>query len=131
MRKRVFLCCAAIDDAHAVQLIERARQEGVAVEFTRARGAMATDVAWERLRMTLRRCDGLIALVSSSSADDHAHLRTIQLAQDENMPVLLMWVDEPHSDVPRWLMGTHVNAWSWTNLRTFIDSLWFQAAQQR
>ena len=133
MRKRVLVSCARADDddAHVGPLRARARREDIAVQFIATQPGDTSDVQWEhRVRTCVRGSDGVVGLVSSTTAADVLQLWTIECAYSEKKPVLLIYVDAPSGDLPDRLPGRHINAWSWTNLKTFIESLWCQSIQR-
>jgi hypothetical protein len=65
----------------------------------------------------------LIALISKNTAKADGELWEIQCAYDENVPVMLMWINDERPAVPALLKGKLISVWGWANLKKFIENL--------
>ena len=134
MRKRVLLSSARADTSPASAFKERVKRELLDVDLIAPETSEASATPWEdTLRAAIRGADGVVALVSMNTQSDYTQLWTIRCAREANRPILLMDAAAPTDDepgsrdtgVPGSLDGHRVNGWSWANVSTFIDSLWF------
>jgi hypothetical protein len=79
------------------------------------------DSAWkERVRTRIRRCDGVIALVSKNSLTSSGQKWEVTCAKDEKKKILGMWC---YNDDRTDLAGVRTVTWSWGNITAFIDGL--------
>jgi hypothetical protein len=81
----------------------------------------AYDKDWkERVRTRIRRSDGVIALVSKSSLTSGGQKWEISCAQEEGKRVRgIRAYTNDQTDI----FGVYTVAWTWDNIRNFIDSL--------
>jgi hypothetical protein len=74
----------------------------------------------ERVRTRIRRCDGVIALISESSLKSSGQKWEISCAKEEKKKLLAIWAytDDrtAHPDVTTAI-------WTWDRVKNFIDSL--------
>lgn len=81
----------------------------------------AYDSGWkEKVRARIRRSDGVIALVSKNSLSSSGQAWEISCAKEENKKVLGVWV---YSEDRTSLTGVYTVAWTWDNIKNFINSL--------
>ena len=79
------------------------------------------DAAWkDRVRTRIRRSHGVIALVSKNSLSSTGQQWEIQCAKEEG--VKLRGIRAYSMDMTE-LTGVYTVAWTWENIRNFIDSL--------
>jgi nucleoside 2-deoxyribosyltransferase len=77
----------------------------------------------ERVRARVKRCDGVIALISRSTPDASGQLWEIQCAVEEGKPLMGLWIQDGYRAKPA-IMGTApIKAWTWDNVASFIDSI--------
>src|SRR5262249_53229891 len=82
------------------------------------------DEKWKtNCRARIKSCDRVIALISKNTAHAGGQLWEIQCADEEGIPIVLIWVDEQRPRLPSQLNGRRINVWSWPNLKAFIDKL--------
>jgi hypothetical protein len=77
----------------------------------------------ERVRKRVRRSDGVIALISSSTPKGTGQLWEIKCALEEGKPLLGLWIEDGYRTKPIEMGEAPVKAWTWDNLSSFIDSL--------
>lgn len=81
----------------------------------------AYDKDWkDRVRTRIRRSDGVIALVSSSSLTSSGQKWEIACAREENVPILGIWA---YTNDRTNLVGVRTVTWTWDAIKTFINSL--------
>lgn len=82
------------------------------------------DRAWkDRVRTRVRRSDGVIALISSSTPEADGELWEITCAVDEEKPLLGIWIEDGYRTKPREMGSARCKDWTWANVANFIDSL--------
>lgn len=79
------------------------------------------DKEWkERVRTRIRRSDGVIVLVSKNSLTSTGQKWEIECAREEGKKVRGIWAyTYDRTD----LAGVNTKAWTWDNIKDFIDSL--------
>jgi hypothetical protein len=81
----------------------------------------AYDKEWkDRVRTRIRRSDGVIALVSKNSLTSSGQKWEISCAKDEGKRIRGI---RAYTDDKTELDGVYTVAWTWDNIRDFIDSL--------
>lgn len=81
----------------------------------------AYETDWkDKVRTRIRRCHGVIVLVSKNSAASTGQAWEIQCAQEEDKPILGIWA---YSNDTTTIPGIKTVKWSDANLIAFIDSL--------
>lgn len=77
----------------------------------------------ERVRARIRRSDGVVALISSSTPKAAGELWEIQCAVAEKKPLLGVWIEEGHRTKPTAMGSAPCKTWTWANIGAFIDGL--------
>lgn len=122
--KRVFIAFAIEDKAYRDFLVGQAKLEKSTFEFTDMSVKEPWDTKWKtNCRTRIKGCDGLIALISKNTAKSDGELWEIACAYEEEIPVMLMWVDDNRPTLPASLKGKLINVWNWDNLKKFIGKL--------
>jgi hypothetical protein len=81
----------------------------------------AYDSDWkERVRTRVRRSDGVIVLVSKNSLKSSGQQWEISCAKEEKKKVRGIWA---YADDRTELDGVYTVAWTWDNIKNFIDTL--------
>lgn len=132
MRLRVFTAISSRDRNHRDSLVERARLEKLPFDFVDMSGHKSLDEVWRASCGTyIHGSDGVIALISEHTAEDPEQLWAIRCAYAEKKPIMLMYASQDEPALPEALLGKHVNASNWANLKTFMESLWLAASRSR
>ncbi|WOK08400.1 TIR domain-containing protein [Imperialibacter roseus] len=74
----------------------------------------------DRVRTRIRRSDGVLVLVSKNSFKSTGQKWEIQCAREEGKKVRGFWA---YADDRTDLEGVYTRAWTWDNIKDFIDSL--------
>ncbi|MBV9322853.1 MAG: hypothetical protein JO352_03575 [Chloroflexi bacterium] len=77
----------------------------------------------ERVRTRVRRSDGVIALISSSTPRATGELWEISCAIEEGKPLMGIWLEAGYRTKPSQLAGAPCKTWTWDNVADFIDGL--------
>jgi len=81
----------------------------------------AYETDWkEKVHTRIRRCDGVIALVSKNSLNSSGQKWELNCANEENKKVLGIWA---YTNDTTYLPGVNTGSWSWDRIAAFIDSL--------
>lgn len=123
---RIFTSFAVEDRSYRDLLVGQARNARSPFEFVDMSVKEAWDSQWKtKCRAKIRACDGMIALLSSSSPRAEGQLWEIACAKEERVPVIGIYVsatDRP-GYMPSELSGVRIVTWTWDNIATFIGSL--------
>ena len=124
MAKRVFITFAVEDAKYREFLVAQARNSKSPFEFRDMSVKSPWDYQWKtNCRTRVKGCDGLVALISKNTAKAEGQLWEIQCAYDEQVPVMLMWINDERPSLPSLIRNKRINIWSWDNLEAFIDNL--------
>jgi hypothetical protein len=124
LSKRIFISFAVEDVTYRDFLVGQARLKKSPFDFFDFSVKQPWDSQWKtNCRSRVKGCDGLVALVSKNTANAAGQLWEIQCADDDGVPVMLMWINDDRPAVPKLLQGRRINIWSWDNLKNFVDSL--------
>lgn len=77
----------------------------------------------QRVRARVRRSDGVVALISSSTPGASGELWEITCAVEEEKPLLGVWIESGYRTKPSEMAGARCVDWTWENVGAFIDSL--------
>jgi hypothetical protein len=120
-KKTVFVAFAIEDEKQRDLLKGQSLNTKSPFEYIDMSVKEAYDSAWkERVRTRILRSDGVIALVSRSSLNSTGQKWEIACAKEERKKVLGVWA---YSDDRTNLDGLRTVAWTWDNIKDFIDSL--------
>jgi hypothetical protein len=124
MAKRIFIAFAVEDSRYRDFLVAQAKNDKSPFEFVDMSAKEAWDEQWKtNCRTRVKGCDGVIALISKNTKNADGELWEIECADDEGVPIMLMWINDERPTLPALLNGKRINIWSWANLKTFIEGL--------
>lgn len=123
---RIFTSFAIEDRSYRDLLVGQARHAKSPFDFVDMSVKEPWSSQWKtNCRSKIRGCDGMIALLSSSTPNAEGHLWEVACALEERIPVRGMYVsatDRP-SYLPSELGNVRIMTWTWDNIASFIDSL--------
>jgi hypothetical protein len=122
--KRVFISFAIEDKKYRDFLVAQSKNENSPFEFT----DMSVKEPWksdwkEKCRTKIKGCDGVIGLISNSTPLASGEIFELECAYEENIPVMLMYINSDRPVLPAILRGKKIYTWSWDNIKNFIKSL--------
>jgi hypothetical protein len=123
---RIFISFAMEDKTLRDFLVGQSRNENSPFEFVDFSVKEPWDNNWKtNCRSRIRGCDGVVALISRSTAKADGALWEIKCAQEENIPLIGVYCysDNRPSVLPGILANTKVIDWSWNGIAKFIGSL--------
>lgn len=81
----------------------------------------AYESGWkDKVRTRIKRSDGVIALISSSSLDSTGQKWEIECSEEEGKPILPLWIYKDDRTKPD---GLSPEVWTWEGIKSFIESL--------
>ncbi len=121
--KRIFISFAIEDVRYRDFLVGQSKNEKSPFEFV----DMSVKEPWrsdwkEKCRIKISGCDGVIGLVSKNTPNASGEIFELQCAYQDRVPVLLMYINDDRPYVPL-LVNRKINIWSWSNIKTFINSI--------
>lgn len=122
--KRIFIAFAIEDVRSRDFLVGQARNENSPFEFVDMSVKQPWETDWEvKCRSRIKGCDGVIALISKHTPSATGQLFEIRAAEEEGIPMMLMYSSSDRPILPYPLSTKRVNLWSWDNIRAFINNL--------
>jgi hypothetical protein len=122
--KVVFIAFAKEDEGTRNLFTGQRVHPGKPFSFTDMSVKAPYDSQWkERVRTRIRRSDGVIALISSSTPRAAGELWEISCAVTEGKPLIGVWIEKGYRTKPSQLGSAKCIDWTWEGIATFIDSL--------
>ncbi|MEI6349303.1 MAG: TIR domain-containing protein [Bacteroidota bacterium] len=122
-RKRVFISFAIEDETYRNHLVNQARSEKSPFDFV----DMSVKQPWDELewkkrcRTKIKRCDGMIVLLSKKTWHSSGVRWEIKCAKEEGIPVIGMHIKKNDKGaIPPELRENKTIIWSWDNLNVSI-----------
>lgn len=123
-KKIVFLAFAKEDEATKNLFLGQRLNTDTPFEWTDMSVKDPYDREWqERVRTRVRRSDGVIALISSSTPGADGELWEITCAVDEGKPLTGIWIESGYRTKPKEMGNAPCVEWTWDNVAAFISSL--------
>ena len=126
MAKRVFISFAVEDKTLRALLAGQAKNNRSPFEFVDMSVKQPWDSAWKtKCRTKIKRCDGMLILVTKKTKNAGGQLWEVSCAKQENIPRRGIWgsTDDRPATLPKELNGVRVVNWTWDNIKNWIDSL--------
>jgi len=125
-KKRVFISFAIEDIKYRDDLVNQARKNHSPFDFI----DMSVKTEWEqsiwkkRCRTKIKKCDGVIALLSKNTHKAGGARWEMKCAREEGIKIIGMHIFKNNKGaIPIELKGKKVVEWSWDNLEKFINNL--------
>ena len=126
MPKRVFISFAIEDEKYRGFLVGQARNDNSPFEFYDMSVKEPWSDSWKtRCRTKIKGCNGTIALVSKNTHKADGQLWEVNCSKEEGVPVRGVYIstDNRPTWLPKEFNGVRVVAWTWDNIKNFINSL--------
>ncbi|WP_029603681.1 MULTISPECIES: TIR domain-containing protein [Kocuria] len=122
--KTVFIAFAKEDESTRNLFTGQRVHPDTPFEFTDMSVKEPYSSQWkERVRTRIRRSDGVIALISSSTPAATGQLWEIACAVEEGKPLLGIWIEDGYRTKPSQMGSAPCKVWTWDNVANFIDGL--------
>lgn len=125
-RKRVFISFAIEDVEYRDYLVKQARKKHSPFDLI----DMSVKKEWnqnewkDRCRSKIKRCDGVIALLSKNTQRASGARWEMKCAKEEGIPVIGMHIKKnDQGSIPPELKGKNIITWSWDNLANIIKKI--------
>jgi hypothetical protein len=125
-RKRIFISFAIEDVIYRDHLKDQARKEKSPFDYI----DMSAKKAWkesewkEKCRTKIKRCHGVIVLITHNTYDSEGVKYEIKCANEAKIPIIGMYVKKNDKGIPPIeLKGKQTIEWTWPNIETFINKL--------
>jgi hypothetical protein len=125
-RKRVFISFAIEDVLYRDYLVEQARKEKSPFDFIDMSVKQKWNEAeWKKsCRAKIKRCDGVIALLSKNTHKAGGARWEMKCAIEEKVKIIGMHIKKnDKGSIPPELKGKKIIEWNWNNLEKFINQL--------
>jgi hypothetical protein len=126
VKKRVFISFAIEDVNYRDYLVQQSKKSNSPFNFI----DMSVKKEWEqdewkkKCRTKIKRCHGVIALLSKSTHKAGGARWEIKCANEEKIKIIGMHIKKNNKGaVPSELTGKKVVEWNWENIQQFINSL--------
>ncbi|MBS1660278.1 MAG: TIR domain-containing protein [Bacteroidetes bacterium] len=122
---RVFVSFAKEDAQYRDFVVMQARNKRSPFEFMdMSIKEPYPETVWkDRCRAKIRRCDGMIVLLSKHTYHSSGARWEIKCAREERVRVMGMHIrNEDRGAIPPELKGKKIVNWNWENLQSFINS---------
>ena len=124
MTKSVFVAFSMDDEKTRNLFTGQRTLNGTPFEYIDLSVKERYDSDWKaKVTTRIRRSDGVIALISSSTPDSEGELWEIATAVAEGKPLLGIWIEDNYRTKPAVMGSAPVKGWTWENVNDFIDSL--------
>lgn len=123
---RIFISFAIEDRDFYILLAGQAKNDRTPFEFVDMGVKQPWDEKWKtNCRTRIKGCDGVIVLISKTTANADGALWEIKCAKEEKVPILGVYCTTTNrpTTLPSDLSGVRVVDWTWPNIKRFIDSL--------
>lgn len=125
-RKRIFISFAIEDIDYRNYLVDQSRKKHSPFDFI----DMSVKKEWKqnewkkRCRTKIKKCDGVIALLSKNTHKAGGARWEMQCAREEGVKIIGMHIRKNEKGaIPPELEGKKIILWSWDNLEKFINNL--------
>jgi hypothetical protein len=125
-KNHIFVSFAMEDVKYRDLLVGQAKNEASPFSFVDMSVKEPWKSEWKtNCRSKIKNCDGVIALVSKNTAKATGALWEVACAEEERVPVRGIYVqaDNKPATLPTELTGIKVVEWTWSNIKSFLDSL--------
>lgn len=126
--KRIFISFAVEDKIYRDYLVSQAKSKKSPFEFVdmSVKRSWRKSVWQQRCRTKIKRCHGVIALLSKKTYHAGGARWEMKCAKEEKKPLIGMHIKKKKKDrgnIPPELKGKKIISWSWDNLENFIKSI--------
>lgn len=125
-KKKIFISFAIEDETYRNYLVQQAKNERSPFNFV----DMSVKKPWsenewnKRCRTKIKRCDGMIVMLSKNTFHSSGVRWEIKCAKEEGIPVIGMHIKKNNKEaVPPELKGIPIIEWTWDNLSRSLNKI--------
>lgn len=125
-KKKIFISFAIEDETYRDYLVQQAKNERSPFSFV----DMSVKKPWredewkKRCRTKIKRCDGMIVMLSKNTFHSSGVRWEIKCAKEEGIPVIGMHIKKNNKGaIPPELKGIPVIDWTWDNLSRSLNNI--------
>lgn len=125
-KKKIFISFAIEDETYRDYLVQQAKNERSPFNFV----DMSVKSPWnedewkKRCRTKIKKCDGMIVMLSKQTYHSSGARWEIKCAREEGIPVIGMHIKKnDKGTIPPELKGKPIIEWSWENLSNSINKI--------
>lgn len=125
-RKRIFISFAIEDEIYRNHLVKQGRNMRSPFEFIdmSVKEPYMQDEWQQRCRTKIKRCHGMIVLLSKNTYHSSGARWEIKCARKEGIPIIGMHIRKNGKGAtPPELKGKKIIEWTWDNVHKFIEKL--------
>jgi hypothetical protein len=123
---KVFISFAIEDKWAKEYLVGQAANAKSPFDFTNMALNEPFDEKWKtQCRARIKGCDGMIAFVSKNTAKADGAIWEVKASKEEGVPVIAVYTttDNRPASLPAEYSGVKKVDWTWSNIKSFLDSL--------
>ncbi len=124
--KKIFISFAKEDEKYRDYLVDQAKRSNSPFDFI----DMSVKRPWkeyewkEKCRRKIKKCDGMIVLISKKTWNSSGARWEIKCAKEENIDIVGMHIQKNNKgSVPPELKGKRIIEWTWKNLERTIKTI--------
>ncbi|MEN9326003.1 MAG: hypothetical protein RI943_424 [Bacteroidota bacterium] len=125
-KKKIFISFAIEDETYRDYLVQQAKNERSPFNFVdmSVKKPWSEDEWKKRCRTKIKRCDGMIVMLSKNTFHSSGVRWEIKCAKDERIPVIGMHIKKNNKGaVPPELKGIPIIEWTWENLSRSLNKI--------
>ena len=126
MNKKIFISFAIEDEKLRDFLVGQSKNDKCPFEFYDMSVKTPWDSEWKtKCREKIRKCDGMIAIITKNSRTASGQLWEVGCAQEEGVPCkgIYGYADDKPSYLPVVLDNLSISNWKWDIIKNWINSL--------
>ncbi len=125
-KKKIFISFAIEDETYRDYLVQQAKNERSPFSFVdmSVKKPWSEDEWKKRCRTKIKRCDGMIVMLSKNTFHSSGVRWEIKCAKEEGIPVIGMHIKKNNKGaIPPELKGIPVIDWTWDNLSKSLNEI--------
>lgn len=125
-KKKIFISFAIEDETYRDYLVQQAKNERSPFNFVdmSVKKPWSEDEWKKRCRTKIKRCDGMIVMLSKNSFYSSGVRWEIKCAKELGIPVIGMYIKKNNKgDIPPELNGIPIIEWTWDNLSRSLNKI--------
>lgn len=125
-KKKIFISFAIEDETYRDYLVQQAKDERSPFNFVdmSVKKPWSEDEWKKRCRTKIKRCDGMIVMLSKNTFHSSGVRWEIKCAKEEGIPIIGMHIKKNNKGaIPPELKGIPIIEWTWDNLSRSLNKI--------